>query len=390
MTFKSFDGCIECMFLTDACLLDNLAGNRLYLAGNNWGGELGCNTSGAGTHTGTLGETITGGTNWTDLRVACRMTLGLKSDGTLWSWGYGEQGVLGDNTTINKSSPVQVLGGGSWKRIATNVGISFSSGFHPLAGGIKNDGTLWTWGSNRDLALGLGLSSTEHRSTPTAIAGNNWVEISLSGSHGGAIKSDGTIWTWGTNTVGQLGNNTVSSTSAPVQVTIPSNLRWKAVSVGGSSSAAIRSDDTLWVWGSGAGGNLGHGLTVGRCSPVQTVSGGSDWRHVSVGVNHMVATKKDNSLWTWGNNACGQLGDGSTVNKCSPVQVGTGKNWRCVVGDACGNTAIKTDGTLWTWGINDWDQTSADCKSSPVQIGSSCWIRTSASPGTRIGGIIGR
>ena len=284
------------------------------------------------------------------------------SDGGLWSWGHNNLGQLGDNTTVYKSSPVQTIAGGTnWKQVACGV-------YHTSA--IKTDGTLWTWGYN---SFGqLGDNTTAWRSSPvqTISAGTNWKQVACGVYHTSAIKTDGSLWTWGNNNYGQLGDNTNTAKSSPVQ-TISAGTNWKQIACGGYHTTAIKTDGTLWTWGYNSQGQLGDNTTAWRSSPVQTIAGGTNWKQVACGSGHTSAIKTDGTLWTWGYNGYGQLGDNTIVSKSSPVQtIAGGTNWKQV---ACGSnhtSAIKTDGTLWTWGYNYSGQLGDNTqvnKSSPVQ-----------------------
>jgi len=289
-------------------------------------------------------------------------TLASSISGYLWLWGRNQHGQIGDNSTDNKSSPVQTISGGfNWKKIS-------SKGY--FCAGIKTDGTLWTWGDNTYGALGD--NSTIDKSSPiqTIAYGDNWKDISSSGGFMGAIKKDGTLWMWGENAFGELGDNTLVKKSSPVQ-TIAGGSNWKQISVGSFSSAAIKTDNSLWVWGSNSYGVLGDNTTVDKKSPVQTTSYGTDWKQVSCGSYHIAAIKNNGTLWAWGQNTSGQLGDNTTSSRSSPVQtIAMGNTWSQV---ACGNShtiAKKTDGSLWLWGNNSYGQlgiNSVTNKSSPIQ-----------------------
>jgi hypothetical protein len=301
-------------------------------------------------------------------------------EGGLWGWGYGAGGRLGDNTVINKSSPVQTISGGAnWKQV--------SSGNNHVAV-IKSDGTLWLWGCSRCGMLGdnqIALS----RSSPvqTVSSGANWKQVSASTSHTAAIKTDGTLWLWGYNFSGNLGNNSNTARSSPVQ-TVSSGTDWKQVSTGEFNTAAIKTDGTLWLWGAASKGTLGENSYGSRSSPVQTVSSGTNWKQVSLGDQFTAAIKTDGTLWLWGYGKYGALGNNSTINRSSPVQtVSSGTNWKQVAAGRqrffTHTVAIKTDGTLWTWGINTGgrlgDNTTIT-RSSPVQTVSSGtnWKQVSA------------
>lgn len=259
------------------------------------------------------------GTNWAQLSAGANNTLALRTDGTLWSWGSGSQGALGDSTTVTKSSPIQI-GGTAWAQVSTG---------NITSAAIRTDGTLWTWGN--DTAV-LGLNVAVIKSSPTQVGGTTWSQVSISlGSHIAAIRSDGTLWTWGYNTNGRLGDNTTKDKSSPVQV---GGTNWAQVSAGGFQTAAIRSDGTLWAWGRANEGQLGNnvsatGVQNGSSSPVQVA--GSNWVQVASARLHTAAIRSDGTLWVWGQNANGQIADLTTINRSSPVQV-AGTKWAQVGG----------------------------------------------------------
>jgi alpha-tubulin suppressor-like RCC1 family protein len=331
----------------------------LWTWGRNGAGQLGDNTT---TGRSSPVQTVSGGTNWKLVAGGGYHTAAIKTDGTLWTWGGNSYGALGDNSTNFRSSPVQTVSAGTnWKQVACGF-------FHTAA--IKTDGTLWLWGDNRNGQLGD--NTTAHRSSPvqTVSSGTNWKLVASGRYHTAAIKTDGTLWTWGANYSGQLGDNSTNRKSSPVQ-TVSGGTNWKLVACGGFHNAAIKTDGTLWTWGANYAGNLGDNSITSKSSPVQTVSTGTNWKLVAGGSSHTSAIKTDGTLWTWGHNGYGTLGDNSRTHRSSPVQtVSGGTNWKLV---ACGgfhNAAIKTDGTLWTWGFNAYGalgDNSETRRSSPVQ-----------------------
>jgi alpha-tubulin suppressor-like RCC1 family protein len=347
----------------------------MWLWGTNSFGELGTNDR---TTRSSPVQTVSGGTNWKQVSAGRSHTAAIKTDGTLWLWGRNASGQIGNNNNIGQSSPVQTVSGGTnWKQV--------SMGYH--TGAIKTDGTLWMWGRN---ASGqLGNNGTAERSSPvqTVSEGTNWKQVSC-GYHTAAIKTDGTLWLWGNNINGQLGDNTATNKSSPVQ-TVSAGTNWKQISAGYRHSAAIKTDGTLWLWGRNNNGQLGDNTTTDRSSPVQTVSGGTNWKQVSVNLfgnnGHMsAAIKTDGTLWLWGTNTLGQLGTNDITNRSSPVQtVAGGTNWKQVAVGYRNSVSIKTDGTLWIWGIGSsgelGDNTIVD-KSSPVQTvsGGTNWKQVSA------------
>ena len=349
----------------------------LFVWGLNTAGQLGDNTI---TAKSSPIQTISTGTNWkriSDSSSASSHTAAIKTDGTLWLWGNNSFGQLGDNTTVLKSSPVQTVSAGTnWKQVGS--GSSFT-------GAIKNDGSLWTWGQNSNGQLGDNSIIEKSSPVQTVSGGTNWEKISSGSSHIAAIKTDGTLWLWGNNSQGQLGDNTVTNRSSPVQ-TVSGGTNWKQVSAGSGFTGAIKTDGTLWMWGSGSSGQLGNNNTVfnvEKSSPVQTVSGGTNWKKISVGGSHTAAIKTDGTLWMWGSNTNGRLGDNTVTNRSSPVQtVSGGTNWMQVSAGAAHTAVIKTDGTLWTWGNNGNGRLGDDTvvsRSSPVQTvsGGTNWKQVS-------------
>jgi alpha-tubulin suppressor-like RCC1 family protein len=365
------------VFLKDYTVLDKTVGaGSLWSWGKNDKGQLGTNNI---TNRSSPIQTISGGTNWKTLPVSSWVgdaKYVIKSDGTLWAWGHNNYGKLGDNTTANKSSPVQTVAGGTnWAYVAAGC---FT------AGAIKTDGTLWMWGQN--FGGGLGDGTRTDRSSPVQIGENNWVQLAT-GYHTGAIKTDGTLWMWGFNNNGQLGDgSSVANRSSPVQIVTGGT--WKQYMGGGAYfSGGIKTDGTLWMWGDNAYGQLGDNTITKKSSPVQTVAGGTNWRQLSFGYQHSTATKTDGTLWLWGRNDYGQMGDNTRTTRTSPIQAITGgTNWKQSAAGFAESAGIKTDGTLWLWGRNYFGGLgngegggASYKKSSPVQTvaGGTNWKQVS-------------
>jgi len=292
----------------------------------------------------------------------------------LYSWGNNGYGRLGLGDTTARSSPNQTSSLTPWSSISAGR-------FHNLA--IKTDGTMWSWGLNQYSWFGiLGLGDTTDRSSPVQIGAlTTWLSISAgAGSyHNLAIKTDGTMWTWGRNHYGQLGQGNTTDRSSPVQ--IGALTTWSKISAGGYHSMVIKTDGTLWSWGRNGSGNLGLGDTTDRSSPVQ-IGALTTWSKISAG-SHSTAIKTDGTLWSWGYNGWGGLGLGDLTNRSSPVQIGALTNWLGVsasYNQTC--IAIKTDGTLWSWGYNAQGQLglgNTTSRNSPVQIGAlTTWLNVSA------------
>jgi alpha-tubulin suppressor-like RCC1 family protein len=312
----------------------------------------------------------------------------------LWGWGIDQRVQLGDNFIFQPGpvgSPVQTFAGGAnWRQVSATTEYS-DAAFGGFAGAIKRDNTLWMWGANYPFGQ-LGVNSTGLQAQPvqTISGGSVWRQLSVAGSTTSTIKTDNTLWVWGWGSNGQMGNNATTSRSSPVQ-TISGGSVWKAVSCGGSHIAAIKTDGTLWLWGRAATGCLGNNATLARSSPVQTVSGGTNWKMVTTGyqgsagspVGTTLAIKTDGTLWAWGGNTNGSLGLNDTTPRSSPIQVVTGgTTWKTVSAGSEFTAAIKTDGTLWTWGLNSSGQLGDNTtvsKSSPIQtiMGGTNWIQVS-------------
>jgi alpha-tubulin suppressor-like RCC1 family protein len=339
--FNSPEGDLENYFVSESWLIDQWVGDTLWTWGRNDAGQLGVNDTNTRC---TPVTTFAGGTNWKQVSGAGYFTAAIKTDGTLWTWGRNTNGQLGNNTSSNRSTPLTTFAGGTdWKQVS-------GGGYHTVA--IKTDGTLWTWG--RNTSGQLGDNTIINRSTPvtTFAGGTDWKQVSGAGYFTAAIKTDGTLWTWGRNTNGQLGDNTIINRSTPV-TTFAGGTDWKQVAGGSAHTVAIKTDGTLWTWGNNGSGNLGDNTIINRSTPVTTFAGGTNWKQVSGGGDFTAAIKTDGTLWTWGRGIEGQLGDNTIINRSTPVTTITGgTNWKQVAGGSAHTVAIKTDGTLWTWGNN--------------------------------------
>ncbi len=230
--FNSPEGNLEEHFVDEYFLIDQYIGDTLFTWGGNAYGQLGTNDT---TTRLTPVTTFAGGTNWKQVSGSVYNNAAIKTDGTLWTWGYNNEGELGDNTTTDRATPVTTFAGGTnWKQVSTG-------GYHTVA--IKTDGTLWTWGYN--LYGQLGINDTTLRVTPvtTFAGGTNWKQVS-GVYHTSAIKTDGTLWNWGRNTEGGLGTNDATQRNTPV-TTFAGGTNWKQVSVGSVQTAAIKTSDDL-------------------------------------------------------------------------------------------------------------------------------------------------
>ena len=243
--------------------------------------------------------------------------LALKTDGTIWSWGYNAQGQLGNNSNAQRSSPVQVGSDTDWSDVHADEKNSYA---------IKTDGTLWSWGWNTSGQLGKN-NKTQY-SSPVQVPGTTWSRIEGSAESVLAIKTDGTLWSWGYNAKGQLGLNNRTNYSSPKQIP---GTTWSDISVGAVSCMAIKTDGTLWSWGGQIYGQLGHseGGPSGTdySSPAQ-IGSDTTWRDVAIDwVYSSYAIKTDGTLWGWGRNENGDIGSNNTTKYSSPVQIGSETDW---------------------------------------------------------------
>ena len=238
---------------------------------------------------------------------------------------------------------------------------------------LNVSGTLWAWGDNTYGQLGQG--DTTPRSSPIQVGiETSWKSISIAAygnSAVGVINNKGFLFAWGDNTSGQLGAQDRQHRSYPQGIGTITDF-WNQLSFNESTSYAIKTDGTLWAWGRNSNGELGNGVNIlPRSSPGQ-IGSLTNWKQISAGGAAALAVKTDGTLWGWGANGSGQLGLGNTLNRSSPTQVGALTDWQYVAGGFYHAAAIKTDGTLWTWGFNAYGQLGHNdrtSRSSPVQVG---------------------
>lgn len=301
---------------------------------------------------------------------------------SLYMSGDNRYGRINNSGVTSYSSLIQIGSLTNWKQ------VSAQSFFSAMA--VKTDGTLWAWGDNttNSQAGRLGLGDVVSRSSPTQVGTlSDWKQVSHSSYSTYAIKTNGTLWAWGLNNIGQLGYGDTIDKSSPIQ--IGSLTDWKYVVSADTNgmippyslALAIKNDGTLWGIGYNPNGLLGVTDTVNRSSPVQI--GTSKWKTVAVAGRFSLMTmgvRQDGTLWTWGDNYFGQLGQSGSLNgytaraaRSSPTQVGTLKNWASVTCGEYTAAAVKTDGTLWTWGRNIFGELGLGdtiVRSSPCQVGS--------------------
>jgi len=353
--------------LTTICLVlvgsHNSLGSTTTGAVWDWGDdedeELGLGTTAGGSATPVLASGVL--TNVIAVAGGEYHSLAVQSGGTVWGWGYNAVGQLGDGTTDTGSTPVQVSG------LSGAVAVA-CGGLHSLA--LQSGGAVWAWGDNDYGTLGNG--TTNNSPTPVQVTGLSGISAVAAGfSHSLAVKSDGTVWAWGNNTEGQLGNGTTNNySSTPIQVSDLSGVI--AVAGGDHHSLALKYDGTVWAWGENLLGELGNGSTNSSSTPVQ-VSGLSGVIAIASGYLHSLALKHDGTVWAWGDNNYGELGNGSTNTSSTPVQVSSLSGVVSVAGGSADSLALKSDGTVWAWGydadgeLGDGSATD-NPTSTPVQV----------------------
>ena len=340
---------------------------KAYSFGYNIVGELGLNDT-----VRRSSPTQIPGTEWINVSGSYNTSYGIKIDGTMWTWGsaaYGQQGLNTTGAANAKSSPTQ-LPGTEWH--------SFEGGYDCCIA-TKTDGTLWSWGHSRYGQLGHNDPvANSHKSSPTQIPGTEWslTQFSTNRTQTCALKTDGTLWAWGYNSVGTLGINDLVPRSSPCQVP---GTQWNSVSTNYYRMYATKTDGTIWSWGRGTYGNLAHNNINQYSSPQQIP--GTQWTSVPVSQSYQNWAFKGGELYSMGGyGSNGTMGRNDRVSRSSPAQI-PGTQWSSFSGSYYVATAIKDDGTAWVWGRNDQGALGLNTgtnthKSSPTQVPGTNWKKS--------------
>jgi len=294
-----------------------------------------------------FGQTGTG--CWRMVSAGQNFSMGIKMDGTLWGWGLNGN-LLGLNGNMaNQNLPIQIGTANDWATVsAGNV--------HTLA--VKTNGTLWAWGNGQFGQLGNGIFNSATWTVTQVGTANDWLTVSAGNRFSLAIKTNGTLWSWGLNNLGQLGISNLIDQNLPIQVGTASN--WLKIDAGNQHSLAIDTTGFIYAWGDNTFGQFGNGTNTSSLSPI-VVSSSNNWVEVSAGFDHSMALDASGILFTFGNNTNGQLCDGTNTasNTMLPISFSNSGLVTQYIAISAGNSfslAIKNDNTLWSGGFNSSGQ----------------------------------
>lgn len=332
-----------------------LLGNTLWSTGDSNYGQLGLNISGAYARRSSPVQ-IGSLTTWASAAAGSGSSAAINNSGQLWVWGYNGSGELGQNDRVYRSSPVQVGALTNWASVY--AGSSYGGVASVI--GITTSGAAF--GSGNGYVLGLGASTP--RSSPVQVqAGYTWSKLSIGGANCFGLRTSGALFGWGQNPYGSVGNNSTATVTSAYQVAGT----WLDVTSGVFFTAAIRSNGTLWAWGYNGTGTLGQNNTIDRSSPVQ-IGALTNWVAVYGNGGYTFYVKKsDGTLWGVGQSSSSYLlGNGSTANQSSPVQVSSVDfSWVGARGNDVG--AITSGGEYYAWGDNQYGQVGRNNIANPIQ-----------------------
>ncbi|MFD1467796.1 T9SS type A sorting domain-containing protein [Hymenobacter caeli] len=343
--------------------------------GENRGGEIG-----DGTTTARLCPVYLpppAGQQWAQVTTGDFRSTALTTAGEMYSWGSNGYGQLGDGTRNDHGVPFRIAApaGTSWAGVAAGFG-------HTLA--LCADGTLYAWGDNSYGQLGIGSTAgTLAHQLLRSPSGRSWVQVAAGYNFSLALCDDGSLYTWGNNDSGQLGDGTRTARPTPVRVAAPSGQSWTQAAGGFWSTAALCSDGSLYTWGRNNGGQLGNGNTTDQPAPVRLAPPvGQRWQQVTVGDAHMLAIGSDGSLYGWGDNYYGELGDGTTTSRPTPVRIAPAQQWLQAAAGAYHSLALAADGQVYGTGHNYSGQLGNGNMQDTNHFGPTCNNALATTPAT--------
>jgi alpha-tubulin suppressor-like RCC1 family protein len=334
------------------------ANGSLWCWGNGSIGQLGDGTTPPGR--ATPGPVPDLGTNVVDAAIARDFVMAITADHSLWLWGYNTLYQLGDGTTTNRTVP--------W-RSPTLVGVTAAvSGGFQNACAVKTDGTLWCWGQNLYGAVGDGTMTPRPTPVQVTALGTSVAQVSLAieADDTCALLKDRTVWCWGTTPP-----RTYSNPTATPEKVVGLGNDVAQVSIGGLTHCARKTDGTVWCWGFNNLGYVGDGTNQYRSSPVQVTTLGNQVASLAAGDAHVCVLKVDGTVWCWGSNDGGQLGNPGPAS-ATPIQVsGLGNTVVEIASGELRSCARKADGSVWCWGLDaddNYNDPLATYVSTPTQV----------------------
>jgi alpha-tubulin suppressor-like RCC1 family protein len=350
---KKVTGGIGLISISDSSYFISGSSGRLFSWGSNSNGQLGDNTIvSRNIPTNVLGTT----------KTFCKISAGhglltagfvmaIDKNGRAWGWGYNNLGQLGDNTIVSQRTPVSVLG-------TVKTFCQISAAYYNFVSAIDKNGRAWGWGGN---GYGqLGDNTIVSKRTPVSVLGTvkTFCQISSGGTYVLAIDKNGRAWGWGSNNLGQLGDNTIVSKRTPVSV-LGTVKTFCQISAGADTVGAIDKNGRAWGWGKNGYGQVGDNTIVSKLTPVSVLGTVKTFCQISSGNGFTLAIDKNGRAWGWGRNGYGQLGDNTINSKLTPVSVlGTVKTFCQIATSAASYAALAIDkyGKVWSWGYNFFGQ----------------------------------
>ncbi len=300
---------------------------------------------------------------WKMLSAGARHSIAITEDGTLFTWGNNEMGQLGiGSESTSELSPKQANTTVKFKQVAAGFYCSMA---------ISKEGMLYGWGQNNVGQLTNG--NREDVFTPEAIGTDtDWKMVYPSNTHVLALKTDGTLWGWGHNYDGPLGNLAAVRDNAIMQISTDTN--WESISAARRSTYGLKTDGTIWSWGDNWEGQLGNGSSKDSNFVPTKIGTATNWASISGAEGHVLALKTDGTLWAWGYNGSGELGNGTQTPSLIPIQIGNDNDWAFINAEGSYSIAIKKNGTIWAWGLaytgTLGNNTNEGMLFVPTQIGS--------------------